>query len=134
MRRLTAVLIVVLAAVAAMVPVAQAAEIDLFARLHGSTAYPRARGHSEYERNGTAREVEVTAYAPRLHGRYVTVFVNGKRVGRMLVRSTGYAHREWSTHRGQYVPVAYAGSPVRVRTADGTLVVSGIYHREADDD
>jgi hypothetical protein len=105
------------------------------ARLHGSSAFPNARGHSEYERNSTHREVEVTVnnLPGRLHGKRVTVYVNRKKVGTMRVNSSGHASREWDTDRGQSVPWAGENSPCRVRTASGTLIVSGRYHRESGD-
>jgi hypothetical protein len=108
---------------------------EFFARLHGSTHFPNARGHSEYERTSTHREVEVTVnnLPGRLRGHRVTVYVNRKRVGTMRVNSGGHAEREWNTERGQFVPWAGSGSPVRVRTASNRLIVSGTYHREADD-
>lgn len=114
---------------------ASASDPEFNARLHGSSAFPSTRGHSEYERTSTHREVEVTVNnAPgRLRGHSVTVFVNGRRVGTMRVNSAGHAEREWSTSRGQFVPWAGAGSPCRVRTASGTLVVSGRYVRESGD-
>ena len=111
------------------------AEVDLRAALHGSTAFPNARGHSEYERSSAKREVEVTVtrLPERLHGHRVTVYVNGQKVGTMLVRHTGTASREWSTERGQFVPFAGSGSPCRVRTGSMTLIVSGTYVREPGD-
>lgn len=108
------------------------AEVDLHAALHGSTAFPNARGHSEYERSFAQREVEVTVHnlPGRLHGHRVTVYVNRQKVGTMLVHHTGTASGDWSTERGQFVPFASAGSPCRVRTAGNTLIVSGTYVRE----
>jgi hypothetical protein len=122
-------------AVTGLAPAAQAStELDFHAGLNHSRAYPYAHGSSDYERHGTAREVEVTVHhLGRLAGKRVTVYVNYKRVGTMLVNRYGNAHREWKTAWGQYVPYATAGSPIRVRTASGTLVVSGWYHREYDD-
>jgi len=113
---------------------AAATDPEFFARLHGSTHFPNARGHSEYERTSTHREVEVTVnnLPGRLRGHRVTVYVNRKRVGTMRVNSSGHAGREWNTGRGQFVPWAGSGSPVRVRTASNTLIVSGTYHRETD--
>lgn len=112
-----------------------AADPEFNAVLHGSSAFPNARGHSEYERTATHREVEVTVnnLPARLRGHRVTVYVNLKKVGTMLVNSSGHASREWDTRRGQFVPFAGAGSPCRVRTASGTLIVSGTYHREFGD-
>jgi hypothetical protein len=108
---------------------------EFVARLHGSSAFPNARGHSEYERTSTHRQVEVTVnnLPGRLHGHRVTVYVNRKRVGTMRVNSAGHAEREWSTEHGQFVPWAGAGSPCRVRTASGTLIVSGTYIRHSSD-
>jgi hypothetical protein len=111
------------------------AEVDFHAALHGSTAFPNARGHSEYDRSSTKREVEVTVnnLPGRLRGHRVTVYVNRQKVGTMLVNSSGSASREWSTERGQFVPFAGSGSPCRVRTASNTLIVSGTYVREPGD-
>jgi hypothetical protein len=117
-----------------LAPGAQAAEIDLRASLHGSTAFTRATGFSEYDRSSTGREVEVTVRnIGGLAGHSVTVYVSGDRVGTMLVSSAGVAHRQWDTERGQFVPFASAGDSVKVRTAGGTLVASGRYVREAGD-
>jgi hypothetical protein len=111
-----------------------AAEVDLAARLDGSSSYSAATGRSEYESDSDGRDVEVTvAHISRLAGKRVTVVVGGHRVGTMLVSSTGRAHREWDTEHGQYVPVTSAGDTVKVRTSGGTLVASGRYHVERDD-
>ncbi len=111
------------------------AAADFHAALHGSSAFPNARGHSEYERSSAKREVEVTVtHLPgRLHGKRVVVFVNGQKVGTMLVHHTGTASGDWSTERGQRVPLAGSGSPCRVRTGSMTLIVSGTYVREPGD-
>lgn len=114
---------------------ATSSEVDLHARLHGSAAFPNARGHSEYERRAGNREVDVTVndLPSRLRGHRVTVFVAGKRVGTMLVNSAGHATREWKTERGQFVPFASVGSLCRVRTSSGALIVTGRYVRESGD-
>lgn len=106
-----------------------AAAVDLHARLHHSTAFPNATGHSDYTRSPAAgRQVEVTVrHIVRLADKRVTVYVNRQKVGTMLVNSGGVAERHWSTSRGQAVPFAAAGDPVRVRSANGTLVASGRY-------
>jgi hypothetical protein len=120
---------------AGLAPAANAAtEIDLHSVLSHGKAFPNATGQSEYERGGGHREVEVTVrHIAKLAGKRVTVYVNYKKVGTMLVNQYGTAHREWDTNRGQYVPYASAGNPIRVRTATGTLVASGTYHREYGD-
>ena len=81
------------------------------------------------------REVEVTVnnLPARLRGHRVTVFVNGRRVGTMLVNSAGHAARQWKTEHGQFVPFARGGSLCRVRTGTGMLIVSGRYVREPGD-
>lgn len=112
---------------------AQAATVERHATLYGSATYPKAHGWdgwAEYERtttsSGTERELEVTAvHLGKLAGKYVVVFANGHKVGRIHVSSTGYAHREWETDRGQYVPRLSAGDPTRVRTTTGVLVLRG---------
>lgn len=132
---LTTAAVMGLALVVPAVQAGAATEVDLFARLHGSTAYPHGTGYSSYERSSTEREVEVAAsnLPSRLYGRTLYVYANYKKVGTMKVSYTGRAHREWSTEHGQYVPYASAGDPVRVRTYYGTLVVSGWYYRVWDD-
>jgi hypothetical protein len=117
-----------------VLPPAAAVEVDLHTRLQGGAAFPRATGHSEYDRSSTEREVEVTvANIGSLAGHNVNVFVSGHKVGSMRVSIAGVAHREWDTERGQSVPFASAGNYVKVRTTGGKLVASGRYVREPDD-
>jgi hypothetical protein len=113
---------------------AQAAEVDLHARLSGSSAFSTATGSSDYERGSGGREVEVTVRnIAGLAGKRVGVFVAGAKVGTMRVRSTGVAHREWDTEHGDAVPFASAGDRVKVKTASGTLIASGTFARVAGD-
>jgi hypothetical protein len=106
---------------------AQAATVELHATLRGSASYPNPHGWAEFERNSsTDRELEVTGvHLNRLAGKYIVVFANGHKVGRIHVSSAGYAHREWETDHGQYVPRLSAGDPIRVRTTSGVLVMRG---------
>lgn len=121
-------------AFAVLAPVAEAAEVDLHTSLNGSSNYPKATGSSEYDRGDDGREVEVTVRSiSGLAGKRVSVYVSGTKVGTMLVRSTGVAHREWDTEKGDTVPFASAGDYVKVRTGGGTLVASGRYVRSAED-
>ena len=134
MPRRIAVPVVIAIAAATATPALAAAETDYVTRLAPAAHYPGARGNSEYDREGTKREVEVTiAGLHRLAGRRVAVYVSGTRVGTMRVSSAGRAHRDWSTSHGQSVPSATAGSTVKVRTSGGTLIASGRYHLESDD-
>lgn len=123
------------AAPASTAPVGRtaAAEIDYFTWLNAGRQFAAARGNSEYDVQGSRREADVEVSGiGRLAGQRVTVFINGKKIGAMAVSRRGRAEREWSTARGQFVPVAGAGAQVRVRTANGTLIASGRYHREND--
>ena len=134
MRRLLVVVVVFSMLMLGAGSAVAATEVELAASLSGSHSFPGAHGRSEYDRNGTNRDVEVTVLGiTRLAGHRVTVFVAGKKVGTMLVSPAGTAHRDWETQRGQFVPFASAGSTVKVRTASGTLVASGTYHRQAED-
>jgi hypothetical protein len=130
MRRFTGILgaaTLAAAGLSALAPAtAQAATIEMHATLRGSGDFIGAHGRAEYESSRTERELEVTAsHLNNLAGRYVVVFAGGHKVGKMLVRSSGYVHREWETDRGQYVPRLSAGDPIRVRTTSGDLVLRG---------
>jgi hypothetical protein len=126
--------VVVILAGGIAVPAQAAKESDYFTYLKAAPHYAGARGDSEYEREGAKREVEVTVTGiSRLAGRRVTVYINGRKVGTMRVASRGRAHRDWSTAHGQSVPSARAGSSVQVRTAGGTLIVSGRYRLDVGD-
>lgn len=108
---------------------AQAAEVDVEARMHATAAFPNVRGHAEYESQGSDRDFEISIAGVRgLSGHRVTVRVHGASVGRMTVGSRGRAHLE--RHSG--VPGMAAGNVVRVRTAAGRLVTYGTLHRHSD--
>ena len=107
--------------------------VELHASLSGAKSFPHAHGSSTFERKGSVRDVDVTVSGiTRLAGKRVTVFVAGKKVGKMLVSAGGTAHRDFSTEDGQAIPLATAGSKVRVRTSSGTLIASGTYQRDVD--
>ena len=133
MQRLAAVPVAVILGTGLAVPTQAAADTDFFSYLRAASQYASARGDSEYEREGARREVEVTVTGIRsLAGKRVTVLVAGRRVGTMVVSSSGRAHRQWKTANQQSVPFAGAGSAVQVRTAGGKLIASGRYERERD--
>jgi hypothetical protein len=121
-------------ALAVMVPVALAVEVDLRAHLHGSTAFPNAVGSSEYDRGGGERDVHVfVSRIGPLAGTRVTFFVAGQRIGTARVTSAGTARIERESDEGQFVPFASAGDRVSVkRTSNGVLVARGTYFRVAD--
>ena len=57
---------------------AQAAEIDLEARMHSTTAFPNARGHAEFENENSGNDFEISIAGVRaLAGTRVTVRVHG---------------------------------------------------------
>lgn len=129
MRKLVSLSVGVVATLAMLVPgTANAATVELRATLSGAHAHPAATGWSDYHRDGSSREVEVTlTHLGSLAGARVTVFVGGRRVGQVVVSSTGRVHRDWDTEHGAVVPVASAGSRLAVRTASGVLVAAGRY-------
>ena len=107
--------------------------VELHASLSGAKSFSQAHGSSTFERNGSARDVNVTVSGiSRLAGKRVTVFIAGKKVGKILVSSGGTAHRDFSTADGEFVPFASAGSKVRITTSKGTTIASGTYHRDVD--
>lgn len=109
---------------------AQAAEVDLDARMHSTAAFPNAGGFAEYESDRSGREFEVFLSGVRsLHGKRLAVRVHGALVGRMTVGAGGRAHLD--RHSG--VPTMSAGDVVRVRTPGGVLVSSGQLHPDTDD-
>ena len=98
----------------------------LEAGLHGSSAYPRVRGHADYM-SSWRRELDVSIWnARRLAGKTLVVYVHGTRAGTMHVWRGGSAHM--NRHRG--VPRCSAGTVIRIRTQSGKLVASGTFHRQ----
>ena len=107
-------------------PSAFANEADIRISLHSSTAFPQAKSTAKYRDRGGVREFEVQVENIKaLAGSTVNVFVNGTKVGSSKVSALGLARLSRSTERGQTVPVIRSGSLVQVRTAGGTLIVSG---------
>jgi hypothetical protein len=105
---------------------------DLSTRLAGRGNYPAASGYSEYHRNmmRNGRQIEVRVHnISRLAGKHVTVFIGGKKLGRLAVSNSGNAHRHWATWNGQQVPRCSRGTAVKIRTPGGALVASGTYRR-----
>ena len=128
MRTTFMVLALALAAVAAMAPVAVAGGTVKEITLRHSSAFPAANGKAKYKVDGTNRELQVEVEdIRRLSGKRVNVFVNGNKIGSPLVNSLGEARLNRDTQKGQAVPHVTSGSPVRVRTQGGTLIVSGTF-------
>jgi hypothetical protein len=109
---------------------AQAAEVELDARMHATSAYPNARGEAEYDAERGRREFDMSIAGVRsLAGKRLTVRVHGDFVGKMTVNRYGRAHLE--RHSG--VPKTSVGNVVRVRTSSGKLVSYGTFYRDSDD-
>lgn len=100
----------------------------LRARLVGSTAYPDARGHADYERMMCCgREIDLDlSNLSSLVGKTLAVYAAGTKVGSATVRSGGSFT---FYRRGLGVPRLYAGDPVSVETSAGALVASGTLRR-----
>ena len=125
-RSIVSLLVIALVALAAMAPVASAKGTERIIALKGSSAFPGANGKAKYKVGGGEREFQVEVEdVRRLAGKRVTVFANGNRVGTALVNRFGDARLSRNTDLGQRVPTVVNGSRVAVRTASGTLVVSG---------
>ena len=118
-----------LAAAIVAVPASAAATTShLHAPLGGSGGYPAAAGYSDYYGSMGMmgnREAKVTVnHITQLAGQRVVVFLNGTRVGTMLVSATGHAYHDWT---GQWLPYCMGGSRVVVRTTGGKAVATGAY-------
>ena len=118
--------VLALALVATLVPVAVAGGTIRRIALQGSAAFPAANGKAVYKVDGGERELQIEVEdIRRLAGKRVNVFVNGNKIGSPRVSSLGEARVERNTDAGQSVPRITNGSPVRVRTQGGTLIASG---------
>lgn len=100
----------------------------LGAALHGSSAYPNARGHADYDSGMMGgRHFDLDMWnLSGLAGRTLTVSAGSQRLGTTRVGRGGRCHFE---RFGGGVPRLTSGSTVRVRTSGGTLVASGTLRR-----
>lgn len=60
-------------------------------------------------------------------GTSLNVFVNGSRIGALVINSFRQGELERNTNDGQLVPAINAGTPVVVKTAAGATIVSGSF-------
>jgi hypothetical protein len=120
-------LTLVAALAAALTPAAQAqGGTKLTAKLTGTKAFPGVSGKATFSKEAGQRELEVEIeHAKSLHGKRLTVFVGGKKIGTMVVGQLGNARLDRSTQRGQAVPNVTAGTGVSVHTAAGAAVAKG---------
>ncbi len=96
--------------------------------LNGSAAFPTVNGKAKYktDRGNREFEVEIEDIPRRLVGKRLRVFVDGKRVGSMIVTNLREARLKRSTQLGQAVPNVTKGSVVAVKRIR-RLVASGTF-------
>ena len=113
--------IVALAALALAVPAVQAKGGTIIA-LKASSAFPGAKGKAKFQVEGQ-RELEIEVeHVRRLAGKRVNFFVNAKKVGSLRINGFGAAELNL---RGSSAPAVRSGTRISVKTAGGTLIVSG---------
>jgi hypothetical protein len=122
--RISIMAIGVLAALALIaVPAATAATDVHRATLTGSASFPAVTGSAKFSRDDGIRQLEAEIqHANVLAGKQVRFRVDGQLVGAATVNSLGRARINKS---GNVVPAVSAGSTIRVRKLNGTLVASG---------
>jgi hypothetical protein len=122
-RIITSLLGVFAAMALVAVPAATAATDIHRATLHGSAAFPNVNGKAKFSRDDGVRQLEAQIEdAHGLVGKRVTFRVNGQVVGTATVNPMGAARINRS---GNVVPAVSAGSTIRVRKQNGTLVAAG---------
>ena len=113
--------IVALAALALAAPAVQAKDGTIIA-LKASSAFPGAKGKAKFQVEGQ-RELEIEVeHVRRLAGKRVNFFVNAKKVGSLRINGFGAAELNL---RGSRAPAVRSGTRISVKTAGGTLIVSG---------
>ena len=113
--------IVALAALALAAPAVQAKGGTIIA-LKASSAFPGAKGKAKFQVEGQ-RELEIEVeHVRRLAGKRVNFFVNAKKVGSLRINGLGAAQLNL---RGSQLPGDPSGTRISVKTAGGTLIVSG---------
>jgi len=127
MRRFT--IIAGLATALAMLTAAVAiAAVNWTISLKPGASYPRATGSSQFQSQGSQRELQVEVeHLKALAGKQVNIFVNGTKWASPTVSSLGIAQVDRNTDVGQKVPSISHGSTVRVRTLAGSLIAGGTY-------
>ena len=120
-RTLIPLAIVALAALAFAAPAVQAKGGTIIA-LKASSAFPGAKGKAKFQVEGQHElEIEVE-HVRRLAGKRVNFFVNAKKVGSLRISGLGAAQLNL---RGSRAPAVRSGTRISVKTAGGTLIVSG---------
>jgi hypothetical protein len=127
-RQLTGLGLVAAAVTAVSAGPALASGTELGAKLAPGKAFPAAKGYADYQR-GQYRELDVkVAHLASSAGQRVGVFLNGHRVGSMVVRASGSAEFDVTTEYGQKVPRVHVGDRLGVRN-HGVRVAGGKFQR-----
>ena len=121
--RISITIIGILAALAiAAAPTSAATNIHQ-ATLKGSPGFPAVTGSAKFSVDDGVRQLEAEIqHAKVLAGKQVRFRVDGQLVGTTTVNPLGRARINKS---GNVVPPVSAGSTIRVRNLNGTLVASG---------
>ncbi len=116
-------LLVALVGAAILAPTVQAKDGDgTRIALKASKAFPNADGKAKFQTAGQ-RELEIEVeHVRRLAGKRVSFFVSGRKLGSARINGLGEAQ---ITRRGAGVPAVGAGTVIKVKTAQGTMIVSG---------
>jgi hypothetical protein len=95
---------------------AQAKGIVSKITLTASAKYPSAKATAKYKVNGAQREFQVEVENVKaLAGKTLSVFVDGKKAGSMVVNALGAGRLNLNTTRGQVVPMVNGGSKVVIK-------------------
>lgn len=130
LRNLTGLGLMVAAVTAVSAGSALASVTELGAKLAPGKAFPTAKGYADYQR-GQYRELDVkVSHVANLAGQRLGVFLNGHRVGSMVVRTSGSAEFDVATEYGQTVPRVHVGDRIGVRS-HGVRVARGAIQRVA---
>lgn len=130
LRQLMGLALVAAAVTAVSAGPALASGSEVGAKLAPGKAFPAAKGYADYQR-GQYRELDVkVANVASLAGQRLGVFLNGHRVGSMVVRTSGSAEFDVTTEYGQRVPRVHIGDRVGVRS-HGVRVARGMFQRVA---
>jgi hypothetical protein len=123
-RQLTGVGLAAAALTAVSAGPALASGTELGAKLAPGKAFPAAKGYADYQR-GQYRELDVkVSHLAGMAGQRLGVFLNGHRVGSMVVRASGRAEFDVTTEYGQKVPRVHLGDRLGVRS-HGMRVAGG---------
>jgi hypothetical protein len=115
--------IVAVAALALAAPAVQAKDDQgTIIALKASSTFPGAKGKAKFKTDGQ-RELEIEVeHVRRLAGKRVNFFVNARKVGSLRINGLGAAELNL---RGSRAPAVRSGTRISVKTAGGTLIVSG---------